>query len=70
MTSALSKDLPSGLAAVSFNPGIVNTDMLQNCFGSSASSYGTPKEWADQAVPFLEELGPKSNGKALTAPGQ
>ena len=70
LSSALANDLPGGLGCVSFNPGVINTDMLQSCFGSGASSYGTPEEWAEKSVPFLEGLSAANNGEALTAPGQ
>jgi len=69
LTQAFAQELPSGLAAVSLNPGIINTDMLQSCFGGSASSYPSPAEWARSAVPFLLKLGPGDNGQQLTAPG-
>src|SRR5438093_1569411 len=68
LTQALAQELPSGLAAIALNPGIINTDMLQNCFGGSASAYPTPLQWAKKAVPYLLGLGPKHNGRALTAP--
>jgi NAD(P)-dependent dehydrogenase (short-subunit alcohol dehydrogenase family) len=68
LTQALAQELPSGMAAVALNPGIINTDMLQSCFGDSASGYPSPAEWAKSAVPFLLNLGPSDNGKALTAP--
>lgn len=69
LTQSLSQELPSGLAAVALNPGIINTDMLKSCFGGSASSYPSPERWAQTAVPFLLKLGPNDNGKQLTAPG-
>ncbi len=69
LTLALAEELPSTMAAVPLNPGIINTRMLRSCFGESASSYSTPAEWAKKAVPFLLELGPADNGKQLTAPG-
>jgi NAD(P)-dependent dehydrogenase (short-subunit alcohol dehydrogenase family) len=69
LTQSLSQELPRGIAAVALNPGIINTDMLQSCFGGSASSYPSPTEWAKRAVPFLLRLGPDHNGKQLTAPG-
>ncbi|HZR21247.1 MAG TPA: SDR family oxidoreductase [Verrucomicrobiae bacterium] len=69
LTLALAQELPAGLAAVSLNPGIINTDMLRSTFGSSASSYIQPQDWAAQAVPFLLELGPDDNGKQLDLPG-
>lgn len=68
LTQSLAQELPPGMAAISLNPGIINTDMLRNCFGVSASSYPTPQEWAKGAMPFLLKLGPAENGKPLTAP--
>jgi NAD(P)-dependent dehydrogenase (short-subunit alcohol dehydrogenase family) len=68
LTQAFSQELPSGMAAVALNPGIINTDMLQSCFGGSASGCLSPAEWAKSAVPFLLKLGPGDNGKQLTAP--
>jgi NAD(P)-dependent dehydrogenase (short-subunit alcohol dehydrogenase family) len=68
LTMAFARELPSGLAAVSLNPGIINTEMLRSCFGSSAASYPSPAEWARTAVPFLLGLGPEHNGQQLDAP--
>jgi NAD(P)-dependent dehydrogenase (short-subunit alcohol dehydrogenase family) len=69
LTLALSQELPSGVAAVTLNPGIINTEMLQSAFGNSASGYISPQEWARTAVPFLLELGREDNGKQLEMPG-
>lgn len=66
MTQALAQELPRGMAAVPLNPGIINTDMLQSCFGSAANSYPQAVEWARSAVPFILKLGPRQNGQALT----
>jgi NAD(P)-dependent dehydrogenase (short-subunit alcohol dehydrogenase family) len=63
LTQALAQELPAGMAAVPFN-----TDMLRSSFGSSASGYPAPAEWAKIAAPFLLILGPSENGKPLTAP--
>lgn len=68
LTQALAQELPSGLAAIALNPGIIDTDMLQSCFGGSASDFPDATTWAIKAVPFLERLGPRDNGRALTAP--
>ena len=68
LTQALSQELPEGLAAVAFNPGIIDTDMLRSCFGGAAGSYPSPEEWARTAVPALASLGPKDNGSSITAP--
>src|SRR5262249_33720650 len=66
LTRALAQELPSGLAAVPLNPGIIDTDMLRSSFGGGARSYPSPQEWSEKAVPFLLGLGPKDNGKPLT----
>ncbi|MDF1741983.1 MAG: SDR family NAD(P)-dependent oxidoreductase [Verrucomicrobiales bacterium] len=69
LTQALAHDLPPGLAAVAFNPGIIDTAMLQKCFGEEASHYPGPGEWAKIAVPFLDSLDAGHNGQSLTCPG-
>ena len=69
LTLALAQELPSGLAAVAFNPGIIDTDMLRTCFGESAGQYPDADAWSRAAVPFLMQLGPEDNGRSLTAPG-
>lgn len=66
LTQALAQELPEGMAAVAVNPGVINTQMLQSCFGVDASRYPTPRQWAKRAVPFLLRLGPDSNGKPLS----
>lgn len=66
LTAALAQELPKGMAAVPLNPGIINTEMLQSCFGNSAASYPTAEEWSKTAVPFLLKLGPKDNGRQLS----
>jgi len=68
LTQSLAQELPPGIAAVPLNPGIINTDMLQSSFGSAASAYLMPDEWAKIAIPFLLNLGPSDNGKQLTVP--
>lgn len=69
LTKSLAQELPPGLAAVALNPGIIDTDMLRSCFGSSAGHYSDAAAWAERSVPWLLTLGPKDNGKSLTAPG-
>jgi NAD(P)-dependent dehydrogenase (short-subunit alcohol dehydrogenase family) len=70
LTRSLSQELPSGLAAVAFNPGIIDTDMLRSCFGEGAASYQSPEEWARTAVPALASLDSTDNGSSVTAPSQ
>ena len=68
LTQSLAQELPSGMAVIALNPGIINTEMLQSAFGGSASSYPSPQEWAEITVPILLEVGPANNGRQLTAP--
>lgn len=70
LTRALAKELPSGMAAVPFNPGIIETDMLWSTFGDQAQGYISADRWVKAAAPFLLNLGPADNGKPATAPGQ
>jgi NAD(P)-dependent dehydrogenase (short-subunit alcohol dehydrogenase family) len=69
LTQALAEELPAGMAAIPLNPGIINTEMLQICFGEEASSYPSAQRWAAKAVPFLLKLQPRNNGQPLTVPG-
>jgi NAD(P)-dependent dehydrogenase (short-subunit alcohol dehydrogenase family) len=69
MTNSLSQELPTGMAAVPLNPGIIDTDMLRSCFGGSSSSYPSPSKWAKTAVPFLLNLDSSDNGRQLSVGG-
>jgi NAD(P)-dependent dehydrogenase (short-subunit alcohol dehydrogenase family) len=70
LTQALAQELPRGLAAIALNPGVINTEMLQRCFGKEgAAQYPSSEEWAEAAGPYLLKLGSKDNGQALTVPG-
>lgn len=68
LTQALAQELPQGMAAVSLNPGIINTEMLRQCWADGASHYPTAERWSLRAVPFLLKLSDRDNGQALTAP--
>lgn len=68
LTLSLAQELPRGMAAIPLNPGVINTPMLQSCFGSQAAHYPTAEEWAETAVPFLLSLSAKHNGQQLTVP--
>ena len=69
LTLALAQELPRGMAAAPLNPGVIDTDMLRQCFGESAASYPSAEKWAERAAPFLLSLGAKDNGRSLTVPG-
>jgi len=66
MTKALAQELPTGMAAVPLNPGVIDTDMLRSAWGAEAGGYPSADQWAKKAAPFLLNLGAKDNGKSLT----
>ena len=66
LTKALAEELPEGMAAVPLNPGIINTDMLQQCWTAGASDYPKAEAWAKLAAPFILSLGAKDNGRSLS----
>ena len=66
LTMALADELPHGMAAVPLNPGIINTELLQSCFGTSADHYPTPDDWARFAVPYILGIRPADNGRQMT----
>lgn len=65
LSRSLAQELPSPLASIALNPGMIHTDMLESCFAEGASSYPKPEAWAERAIPFLLGLGPKENGSSL-----
>jgi NAD(P)-dependent dehydrogenase (short-subunit alcohol dehydrogenase family) len=68
LSQALAEELPSGMACVALNPGIIDTEMLRTCFGDAAESYPDADDWARRAVPFILRIGPKDNGAPLKVP--
>lgn len=68
LTQAFAQELPDGMAAIPLDPGIINTEMLRSCFGSSASRYPNASRWAEVAVPFLLGISAKDNGEPLSVP--
>jgi NAD(P)-dependent dehydrogenase (short-subunit alcohol dehydrogenase family) len=66
LTKALAEELPNGMAAVAVNPGIIDTDMLQSCFGEEAGNYPSPQQWVEKAGPFFLSLTADHNGQSLT----
>ncbi|XP_073269628.1 NADPH-dependent pterin aldehyde reductase [Primulina huaijiensis] len=66
LTRAVAKELPPGMAIVALSPGVINTEMLQSCFGSSADLYPTPESWAPKAASMILNLTAADNGASLT----
>lgn len=68
LTKALAEELPAGMAAVPLNPGVIDTDMLRQCWSDGASSYPKAAAWAKVAAPFILGLGAKDNGRSVSVP--
>ncbi|MGP1386494.1 MAG: SDR family oxidoreductase [Thainema sp.] len=68
LTRSLAQELPPGMAAIPLNPGIIHTQMLEQCYGDAAASYTPLKRWQQQAVDFLLNIQPSDNGQPLTVP--
>ncbi len=66
LTKALAEELPEGMAAVPLNPGIINTDLLRQCWAGEAASYPTAETWAKKAGPFILALGVNDNGRSVS----
>lgn len=66
LSKAMAEELPEGLACVALNPGIIDTEMLRKCWGDGAGGFERAEEWGRVAVPFLESLSAKDNGRSLT----
>ncbi|CAI5978579.1 unnamed protein product [Closterium sp. NIES-64] len=56
LSKSLALELPAGCVSVALNPGVINTAMLHSCFGSAASMYQTPEEWAPRGPIAAAEL--------------
>ncbi|CAM2773981.1 SDR family oxidoreductase [Rariglobus hedericola] len=68
LTKALAEELPSGMVAVPLNPGVIDTDMLRQCWGEGAGNYPKAEAWAKVASPFILKLSAADNGRSLTVP--
>ncbi len=67
LTRSFSQELPSGMGVVALNPGVINTDMLQSCFGEGADAYPDAEQWSYLAVPFILSLKASDNGRSVNA---
>ena len=68
LTKALAQELPEGMAAVPLNPGVIDTDMLRQCWADGAASHPKAEAWAKAAAPYILRLGPKDNGQSVSVP--
>ena len=69
LTKALAQELPAGMAAVPLNPGVIDTEMLRQCWADGAAAHPKAEDWARVAAPFILQLGPKDNGQSVSVPG-
>ena len=68
LTQALAQELPAGMAAVPLNPGVIDTEMLRQCWADGAAGHPKAAEWAEAAAPYILTLGPKDNGRPVSVP--
>lgn len=66
LSQALADEVPDGIAVVSLNPGVINTDMLRQVWGEGAKRFPTPEAWAQTAVERLLSLSAADNGEQLS----
>ena len=66
LTKALAAELPSGMAAVALNPGVIDTDMLRSCWFDEAGAYPKAEVWARQAAPAILKFAPPDNGRSAS----
>lgn len=68
MTRALAQELPKGLAAVTVDPGTINTDMLKIAFGNASRHFPDPDRWRIVAADLILSIQVGQNGAALSVP--
>lgn len=66
LISALSQELPEGMAAVAVGPGVIDTGMLRQVRGEAAGDCETPAAWSRRAAPFFLGLGAADNGTSIS----
>ncbi|KAJ8772507.1 hypothetical protein K2173_027684 [Erythroxylum novogranatense] len=66
LSRSVAKEVPDGMAIVALNPGVIHTEMLTSCFGTSASLYQEPDAWALKAATMILNLTGADNGASLT----
>ena len=66
LSQACAAEVPAGVAVIALNPGIINTDMLRQCFAGSARNYPTADVWAKRAVPAILKFSARDNGRSAS----
>lgn len=68
LSKSIAKELPKGMGIVPLSPGMVDTDMLRFCYGTTAGNYRNPRQWAHAAAAHILSLTPEHNGQSLSTP--
>jgi NAD(P)-dependent dehydrogenase (short-subunit alcohol dehydrogenase family) len=68
LSKALAEELPSGMASVPLNPGIIDSDMLRASYQEAAGHYPDPEHWSHGAADYILRLGPSDSGLSRTIP--
>ena len=68
LSRSLASELPSGMASVPLNPGIIDTEMLRRCWGDEAGGFPNAEAWAESAADYILSIGPQHNGQPLSVP--
>lgn len=66
LTAALAQELPAPLAAVALSPGVIDTDMLRQCWAEEAGQHLGPEAWSRGAAACLLEVGRSQNGRSVS----
>ena len=66
LTAARAARGPAPLAAIALSPGVIDTDMLRQCWADEAGQYQGPQAWSHGAAARLLALGRPENGKSLS----
>ncbi|CAN6584652.1 unnamed protein product [Malus baccata var. baccata] len=66
LTRSVAREVPSEMAVLALNPGVIHTDMLESCFGESGmKNYPKPDAWAVRAATMILNLTAADNGASL-----
>ncbi len=68
LSKSVAEELPKGIGIVPLSPGMVDTDMLRFCYGTTAGNYRNPRQWAQAAAAYILSLTPEQTGRSLSTP--
>ncbi len=68
LSKSVAEELPKGIGIVPLSPGMVDTDMLRFCYGTTAGNYRNPRLWAQAAAAYILSLTPEHNGRSVSTP--